>query len=228
MLKKTVKLLIGALCIPLCIGFSRQVGENALTIPLKEDVPCFFVAGGLAYLALHFLFKQPILTYVFGHELTHALFALVFGGAVKSFRATERGGQVTVTKSNFLITLAPYFFPFYTFIALLLYFLSLGSELRGVSSVFVFITGATFTFHILLTFIFLRADQNDIREEGAFFSYPLIFLFNVIFAALLLHLLLARKNEFLEFLEHGIINSLHFAFRFFTELYELAQPAKQT
>jgi hypothetical protein len=215
MLRKTVKLLTGVLCLPLCIGFTWQFAENAFTTSFKADVPYYFVAGGIAYLVLHLLFKQPILTYVFGHELTHALFALVFGGAVKSFRATERGGQVTVTKSNFLITLAPYFFPLYTFMALLLYFLSNGSEIRGASSFFVFLTGATFTFHILLTFIFLRAEQKDIREEGAFFSYPLIFLFNIIFAALLLHLLLARKNGFLDFLEHGIIKSLSLIVRLF-------------
>lgn len=217
-MKKIPKILLGVLLLPFCFGMTWQLGSTVFSIPYKGDLPYFFMAGGIAYLTIHILFKKPILTYVFAHELTHAFFAVLFGGSIKAFHATERGGQVTVTKSNFLITLAPYFFPLYTFLVLILSLLVQPSQTGPVRTI-VFMAGATFAFHILLTLIFLKADQKDIREEGAFFSYPLIYLFNVVFAALLMHLLLAQKNGFLDFLGNGIIRGVHLYSLMLTRLY---------
>jgi hypothetical protein len=171
-------------------------------------VPYWFAGGFLSYVGLHLLFKKPILSYVVGHELTHALFALLFGGSVKSFHASERGGQVQITKSNFIITLAPYFFPLYTFIALAAYGLARAADAPMLEPWFVLIAGASFAFHVILTFIFLQTDQNDIAEHGAFFSYPLIFLFNLLLTALLVRLLLAQDMSYLRFLVDGIMRSI--------------------
>ncbi len=225
MAKKFLKILIGAALLPFCAGFTWQFGATVFGIVYKPDVPYYFLAGGLTYLTMHFLFKKPILTYVFGHELTHALFAMLFGGSVKSFQASERGGRVAVTKSNFVITLAPYFFPLYTFIALVLYGCTVAAEAKSAAGWFVFLAGATFSFHIVLTFLFLQTDQSDIREQGAVFSYPLIYLFNVMFAALIISLLLAKNTSFLDFLSGGIIKSMTIAFRFFTKLFDLVRGA---
>jgi hypothetical protein len=221
MLKKIIKIMLGILLLPFCLGFTWQFGSTVFSIPYKADVPYYFVAGSLTYLTVHVLFRKPILTYVFGHELTHALFALLFGGSVKAFRATERGGQVTITKSNFLITLAPYFFPLYTFVALLLYLIPGAAEARSAAGILVFLAGATFSFHLVLTVFFLGADQKDIREQGAVFSYPLIYLFNVLFAALLIHLLLAKNNGYLDFLGNGIIQGIRIWLLVFSEFYAL-------
>lgn len=208
MLKKVVKISCGILLIPFCTGFTWQLIANVFCIRYKPDLPYYFLAGALSYLTFHFLFKKPILAYVFGHELTHVFFAMLFGGSVTSFRASQRGGQVTLTRSNFMITLAPYFFPLYTCLAIALYLLAGATEARTASGVLIFFTGATFSFHLFLTVIFLQADQKDIREQGAIFSYTLIYLFNVLFAGLLLHLLLSQKNGFLDFLGNGIIRSM--------------------
>ena len=97
--------------VPFCIGFTRQLATTIFTVQYRPDVPYYFFAGGLSYLAIHILFKKPVFAYVIGHELTHALFALLFGGSVKAFHASDRGGRVTITKSNFIITLAPISFP---------------------------------------------------------------------------------------------------------------------
>ncbi len=219
MLKKIVKILLGVLLLPFCLGFTWQFGLTVFSVTYKPDVPYYFLAGGLSYLALHFLFKKPILTYVFGHELTHAFFAMLFGGSVKSFHASSRGGRVTVTKSNFLITLAPYFFPLYTFIALVIYGLAVVAEARRALGWIVFFSGATFAFHLVLTSAFLQTDQSDIREQGAVFSYPLIYLFNIVFAALLVHLLLVQNAAFLGFLGNGIMKSIDMTLSLFAKLY---------
>ena len=52
--------------------------------------------------------------YVFGHELTHALWVWLMGGRVSRFRVGRDGGHIVTDKNNFWIALAPYFFPLYS------------------------------------------------------------------------------------------------------------------
>ena len=209
MAKKILKILLGLALVPFCLGFTWQLVAMIFSTRFKMDAPYFFLAGGLTYLTIHLFFRKPIFTYVVGHELTHAFFAMLFGGSVKSFHASDRGGRVTITKSNFIITLAPYFFPLYTFIALILYWVAHALEARGpVTTILVILSGATFAFHLILTFIFLQTDQNDIREQGAVFSYPLIYLFNIIFAGFLMNVYLSEKTDHLRFLVGGIMKSI--------------------
>src|SRR5512139_310386 len=151
MLKRFGMILLGIALVPFCLGCAWELASAAVTVAWVPLVPYWFFAGFLGYLVIHFLFRKPILTYVVGHELTHALFAVLFGGSVKSFKASERGGRVTITKSNVIITLAPYFFPLYTFIALLLYGTAVVAGLHGAVGWTVFLAGATFAFHLLLT-----------------------------------------------------------------------------
>jgi hypothetical protein len=210
MVKEIIKVLFGISLVPFCLGFTWQLAATVITVRFKADTPYYFIAGVLTYLTAHLLFKKPILTYVIGHELTHAFFAMLFGGSVKSIQASGRGGRVTISKSNFIITLAPYFFPLYTFFALLLYWIAAISDVRGTTiGVLIFLSGATFAFHLILTFIFLQTDQTDIKEHGGLFSYPLIYLFNTIFAAFLLYIYLAESMDYLMFLAGGIIKTIN-------------------
>jgi hypothetical protein len=208
MTKKIVKILLGLALIPFCLGFSWEFGAAVFSITYKPGAPYYFFAGALAYCVVHFLFKKPIFTYVIAHELTHALFAVIFGGSVKSLQASARGGRVSVTKSNFLITLAPYFFPLYTFLTVILYGAALAAHIQAAAlNILIALSGTAFTFHLILTFIFLQTDQSDIKEQGAFFSYPLIYLFNIAFGALLVNIYLAKDMDYLQFLLGGIMKS---------------------
>ncbi len=217
---KIVKILFGLMLVPFCIGFAWQLTATVFTVHYRPDTPYYFLAGGLTYLSIHVLFKKPVLTYVIGHELTHALFAVLFGGSIKSIHASHRGGRVTITKSNFIITLAPYFFPLYTSLALLLYWTARAADARGMAiDVLIFLSGATFALHLVLTFVFLQTDQNDIREEGAIFSYPLIFLFNIAFAAFLMKVYLVENMDYVSFLSNGIIRTLRYLFIYLDKTY---------
>lgn len=221
MVGRILKIILGLLLLPFCAGFTWQLAATSVSIGYKPDIPYYFIAGGFLYLTMHILFRKPILTYVFGHELTHAFFALLFGGAVKAFHASERGGQVTITKSNFIITLAPYFFPLYTFLSLIGYWLAILTGARYVPETLIFLAGATFAFHLVLTFHFLSLDQKDIQEHGAMFSYPLIYLFNIGFAALLVYLLLSADMRFLDFLVGGIMKSMNMIMMSFQKIYDI-------
>jgi preprotein translocase subunit Sec61beta len=219
MLRRTGTILLGIVLLPFCIGFSWQLAVTAIDITYKPLIPYWFTGGFLLYLIIHFLFKQPILSYVIGHELTHAFFAVLFGGSVKAFHASEKGGRVHLTKSNFVITLAPYFFPLYTFFALVAIWLARAANAPALEPWLVLVAGAAFAFHIVLTAIFLQTDQNDIREHGAFFSYPLIFLFNIILTALLIRLLLAQDMNYPAYLFDGIMRSIRLFVLGCTKLY---------
>jgi hypothetical protein len=215
------KALLGIALLPFCAGFTWQLADTCISVTYQPLVPYWFAGGFLLYVIIHFLFKKPILSYVVGHELTHALFAMLFGGSVKSFHASEKGGQVRITKSNFVITLAPYFFPLYTFIALGGYWLAHAAAAPMLEPWFVLVAGAAFAFHVILTVIFLGTDQNDIREHGAFFSYPLILLFNIVLTALLIRLLLAKDMSYPGFLVDGIMRSIGIIVTGFGMLYGL-------
>ncbi len=101
------------------------------------------------------------------HELTHALFAtLTFHRVhVLSIRTTWRdGGEMSFTGGgNWLIYLAPYFFPTLTVVA-------------GVAFVFQpgpwapFVMGATWSYHLTSTWRETHGGQTDLHKAGVPFS----------------------------------------------------------
>jgi hypothetical protein len=118
--------------------------------------------------------------YVFGHELTHALWTWLFGGRVKKFKATGNGGYVVVTKSNFPHRSRALFFSVY--VALVIAAFALGHFLWNWRNYVVFchlLIGAAYAFHITLTVHILRTRQSDITSQGYLFSAVIIFLGNI-------------------------------------------------
>ena len=138
-----------------------------------------FLAGAACWLVVYLLLPKPMWIYVFGHELTHALWAWLFGGDVKKFKATSQGGHVVVTKTNFLIALAPYFFPLYAVLVIAMF--AAGNFVWGWQHHLVWFNlcvGAAYAFHVSLTFFVLQTRQTDITSQGYLFSAVVIFLGN--------------------------------------------------
>src|ERR1041385_5205199 len=110
---KWAKMIIAILLLPVCIGAGRTLwmvmcacgGADITLVPI--------LAGAACWVVIYLLLPKPMWIYVFGHELTHAIWVWFFGGAVKKFKVTSDGGHVIVDKTNFIIALAPYFFPLY-------------------------------------------------------------------------------------------------------------------
>lgn len=174
------KLMVGILLLPLCVG-----GAKALWHALAQTggAQTFWVAalgGAACWLVIFLLLPKPMWVYVFGHELTHALWSWAFGGRLKKFKVTGRGGQVVITKSNFLITLAPYFFPLYAVLVILVF---LGGDLiwnwTPYRVWFHFLLGVAYAFHVSLTWHILQTRQSDITQQGCLFSAVVIFLGNL-------------------------------------------------
>ena len=155
------------------------------------------VSGAACWLSIYLLLPKPMWIYVFGHELTHALCTWMLGGRVKKFKAGSSGGHVIVTRSNFFVALAPYFFPLYAILVMLIF--GFGHWLwnwRNYLVWFHLLLGAAYAFHVTLTWHILKHEQSDIAEQGYIFSAVVIFLGNV--AVLLLGIpLLANKVDLL-------------------------------
>ena len=94
--------------------------------------------------------------------------------------ARGSGGSVRLTKSNMLITLAPYFFPFYTFLVIIgaLVTYAFFRPLPYLP-LWLFLIGFTWSFHVLFTLETLGQRQPDVKLYGRIFSWTFIFIVNV-------------------------------------------------
>ena len=179
-----LRLLLGLAMIPACWGVSRAAIDSLIALTgadgwLSPEAIAF--CGGLAAFVLCWMtVSHPVRTYVLGHELTHALWGLAFGARPSNLRVGESGGSVRLTKSNMLITLAPYFFPFYTFVVIVVALIT-AAFLRPLPCLplWLFLVGFTWSFHVLFTLETLTARQPDVKLYGRVFSWVFIFLVNV-------------------------------------------------
>ncbi len=181
---KFFKMLIGIALLPMGWAVSVAVYslyQNSIDPAVAGLEGWALPIGFLLWIALFFLLPRPFRTYVLGHELTHALWALMMGGRVGKIKVGKAGGHVEVSKSNFLITLAPYFFPFYTFIVITLYFLAgIWLEVEAYRAWWLGAVGFTWAFHLTFTIHMLTQRQPDVQEHGKIFSYTVIYLMNVL------------------------------------------------
>ena len=117
---------------------------------------------------------------VVGHELTHAVAALLCLGKVRRFRVGLDGGFIETNKANFFIALSPYFVPIWMLLWLLIFWLI--NEFHPSDEVQICLyTGFGFwcCFHIYWTLWVIPREQPDMIENGVLFSSLLIFLLNM-------------------------------------------------
>ena len=147
----------------------------------------FFSLGTVLWLITFFGLPRPILIYVFGHELTHALWVWLMGGRVSQFRVGPDGGHVVTTKANFWIALAPYFFPIYSILTIAIYGgLSLFLNVQPYGRLLYAVIGATWAFHFTFTCWMIPKNQTDLTDQGTFFSLVVIYLMNLLLLSVML------------------------------------------
>ena len=147
----------------------------------------FFSLGAVLWLIAFFGLPRPILIYVFGHELTHALWVWLMGGRVSRFRVGPDGGHVVTTKANFWIALAPYFFPIYSILTIAIYGgLSFFSNMQPYGRLLYAVIGVTWAFHFTFTCWMIPKNQTDLTDQGTFFSLVVIYLMNLLLLSVML------------------------------------------
>lgn len=176
---KWAKTLIAIALLPVCLGAGQALWRVLRASGGADTTWAPFLAGAVCWLAIYLLLPKPMWIYVFGHELTHALWTWLCWGRVKRFKASAAGGHVVVSKTNFLITLVPYFFPLYAVLVILVFLA--GHLVWGWTrwlAWFHLLLGAAYAFHVTLTWHVLQTRQTDITSQGWLFSGVVIFLGN--------------------------------------------------
>jgi hypothetical protein len=177
---KWLKTLVALLLLPACFGAATALWRVLQASGPAENVWVLLLTGAACWLVIFWLLPKPMLAYVYAHELTHVLWTWLCGGKVSRFKASAKGGQVVVSKTNFAIVLAPYFFPFYVVVVVGLFGLgNLVWDWRPYLMGFHLLVGVAYAFHLTLTWHILETDQSDISSQGYLFSAVVIFLGNI-------------------------------------------------
>src|SRR5437870_804239 len=187
-----VKFIIALFLLPICAilsqtfftAFARATATQRLW---AGEEFWFFSLGAVLWLIAFSGLPRPLVIYVFGHELTHALWVWLMGGRVSRFRVSRDGGHVVTSKANFWIALAPYFFPIYSILAIAIYgALSLFLNVQPYGRLLYAVIGATWAFHFTFTCWMIPKNQTDLSDQGTFFSLVVIYLMNLALLSVML------------------------------------------
>ncbi len=145
----------------------------------------FFGIGIGLYTILLFVLRRKTIEGLdsFIHELTHAIVATLLFRKVQSFWATAKeGGQISYTgKPSFVITLAPYCFPFITLFFILIKQYIVSDRIW----IFDVMIGLTFAFHYHAYLTQTKTYQTDLKKYGYMFSYIYIIAVNFLFIGII-------------------------------------------
>ena len=190
------RVVVGCLLLPLCWVttwvFLARFSHATVEQGIWQSQPFWFFAIGVLLMLGWFWsgIAQPafLYCYVFGHELTHAAFVKCYGGKILEMEWGTSGGYVTTDKTNWVIALSPYFVPFWSVIAVVVY-VSVGvfHEIGTLGNqVFYGVMGATWSFHLAWTLWMIPRDQPDLKDNGTFLSLTLIYFGNLLVLIVLL------------------------------------------
>ena len=194
--KRLLRWSLASLLLPLCwvtmwTFLSRFSQATVDTASWRTPEFWYFATGALLMIGWFWsgLFQAFFLyLYVLGHELTHAIFVVLYWGKVTEFHVSADGGYITTNKTNLVIALSPYFVPFWAVVAAVVYgsvrhFAGLGPEWdRALYA----LLGLTWTFHMVWTLWMIPRDQPDLKENGTYLSLVVIYLANLLVLAGLL------------------------------------------
>jgi hypothetical protein len=211
-----VKFVIAIFLLPLCAiltqTFFTVFARATVTQRLwAAEEFWFFSLGAVLWLIAFFGLPRPMLVYVFGHELTHALWVLLMGGRVSRFRVGREGGHIVTDRNNFWIALAPYFFPLYSLIIIGTYgALGLFFNVQPYGRLLYALIGVTWAFHFTFTCWMIPKKQTDLTDQGTFFSLVVIYLMNLLLLSVML-VLASTQIAFADLGRDFIANAEKFA-----------------
>jgi len=187
-----VKFIVALFLLPICAVLSQTFFTVFARATVTQRLWAgeefwFFSLGAILWLIAFFGLPRPLFVYVFGHELTHAVWVLLMGGRVSRFRVARHGGHIITDRNNFWIALAPYFFPLYGLLAIGIYgLLSLFFNMQPYGRLLYGVIGVAWAFHFTFTCWMISKKQSDLSEQGTFFSLVVIYLMNLVLLSTML------------------------------------------
>lgn len=207
MIKFFGKSIVAVICLSGIFGYGHIiVGETRQLFQNFTPLIAFGV-GCLIYVAFWiFLFSRDEgIWSTMEHEVTHALFALLFFKKVHSLSAKrEVGGEVKLSGGNFVISLAPYFFPLFTVVIILIKPFIIPTY----QWVFNGLIGFTLMFHLNHLFREFHPSQPDINRTGIIFSFIVVTFFNLFFLGLVIVALNGSWLDMRSYVAEGATQSI--------------------
>ena len=218
MLNKAIKIIITVLFIPVAIASTKAFFgslDNLMFININSSL---LVGGFFAYPVFRIVLVKPTYFYALGHEVVHVLATWLCGGKVTSFHVSQKGGEVTTTKTNSFIRLSPYFIPihaiFFSFVYAALFNVL---NLSRFFNEFLFLIGFMIGLHIFMTIETMKTSQPDIMKTGYFFSVLFIYVANI-FVLISVLSIISRQISFINFAKNTFVLSKDIYLSFFGKL----------
>ncbi|MBR5130270.1 MAG: M50 family metallopeptidase [Alphaproteobacteria bacterium] len=144
-----------------------------------------FVVTSIAFFMLPFLSGSFLA--IMEHELTHMLFAILTGHKPVDLEVNQnKGGYLAFQgEGNWLIALAPYFFPTFAVVVMLssLVYMGMGKPLPDL---YWAIFGTMCGYHLVSTILEIHPQQTDFKSAGYIFTIAFLPGINLIVYGLLL------------------------------------------
>ncbi len=172
-----MRFIISIIMILMILAFTLSFLEVVKTVNLQVMAQKIFWISFIASSVFFYIFvSHGSFFATFEHELTHAVFCLLCLKKIHSFNVEkDNGGYVTMSGSNFIIGLAPYFAHTYCyFIILLSFFIQ-----QQWHTYMYALLGVALGFHTSTTIKETKLYQTDIRSRGIFFSFIVIIALNL-------------------------------------------------
>ena len=185
---KLTKWPIAALMVLLLPGVVMALGTLSVEIFRVPDPLYYFAGGAIAYGILwQILLKRRFMGSFFStfeHELTHALFAWLTLHRVTGLKTTwSQGGEMRYRgQGNWLISIAPYWFPTLCIPFIVLSGLGQFDGAVWVAPAF----GATFAYHITSTIRETHRQQTDLQKTTFLFAWAFLPSANLISAGFII------------------------------------------
>ncbi|MBT6433519.1 MAG: hypothetical protein HOK28_10530 [Deltaproteobacteria bacterium] len=167
---------------------------------LESDQVAPFIYGFLGYFAAWFvLFKRYFMgswLSTLEHELTHGLFAVITFHKITELKTSYlSGGHIRYTGGgNWLITIAPYFFPTLSFLIMGILSIVGTAETPWLNLAL----GVSVAYHLTSTWHETHLGQTDIKEVGYLYSFLFLPAANIISYIAILAFVLGGPGQLLE------------------------------
>ena len=195
---KFFKFLLALILLPITLLVVMEDGRILLGVLEHLSAAISFILGVAVYAAIHYRYYNFSRMYVFIHEITHAVAAILCGIRIKDVHIGKESGYVKMSRTNTFVVLAPYFVPGYVVLVAMLYLLlNFFADLTPYRQLVLFSIGFFMAFHFIQTFHTLwEADQPDLKLAGGkFFSCVSIVLANMLVLAIVLKILFPQAVD---------------------------------
>ena len=206
-LTSIIKIIFIIIFMFLILGYAQMLIPVSKSAIAKGYHFYSFLAGSIIFLILWYILFSSRSGFwsTLEHELTHALFALVFFKKIHNISASRKsGGHITIEGGNIIIALGPYVLPLAAVILLALKFIIPGRFEIALN----FFIGYAYTFHITSLIKEFHHQQPDIQKSGYLFSFTFMIFWNIFFFILFLSTVQLDSGHFGKFLISGLNLSL--------------------